>query len=99
MGLLPRYASLSTVSLGKGRQRSIDHRAELRVSCKGVVAIMFRGSHYLVPVLNRSAQGLMVKLSVRPRIGETVSLTFRGGQPQVGTFRWFHAGKAGIQLI
>lgn len=99
MGRSARYACLAGISPRPMRQGDVDHRSELRVSCKDAVAIIFRGSHHLVPVLNRSKRGLMVKLTVRPRIGETMLVVFRGGQSQEGVVCWFHAGKAGIKLF
>ena len=78
--------------------RSADHRTETRIPQRGAVALDFRGSTQLAPLLDRSPSGLQVKLSIVPRIGEVVQVTFHDGHCDEGEFVWVRGGKAGIRF-
>lgn len=95
-----RYASLSGVSPKRRQLRDADHRGEMRVSsAKAMVALRFRGSTRLVPALNRSAGGLLVRLPMALRIGEQVSVLFPGGRRREAAVCWYHSEKAGIRFL
>lgn len=93
-----RCANISSISLRREVKRTADHRTEIRVPAKGAVALDFRGSTRLAPLLDRSPGGLQVKLGITPRIGETVHVTFHDGQRDEGEFVWVRGGKAGIRF-
>ena len=75
------------------QRRSDRHRGQVERA-----AIVFRGKPALVRVVNASARGITIETSVRPDVGEPLSVALEGHPPRTGEVRWLRRGQIGIAL-
>ena len=76
-----------------------DRRAERRV--EGVfdcATLIFRGTPYIVPVVNISSRGTMIESDLSPRLGESVHIRFAGCSPIYAFVRWSRDGRLGLNF-
>lgn len=80
-------------------RRGWDQRSEERVGVGSQTAILeFRGRKLVVPLVNLSASGAMVILSLIPHIGETISIRLAGRRSLPGRVCWVRGGRIGISF-
>lgn len=78
---------------------AVDRRAEPRQ--EGIVdcsTLFFRGGVHLVPVVNVSMRGAMIRSAIEPRIGEDVVIRFEGCSPIQASVRWVRGGRIGLSF-
>jgi len=61
-------------------------------------ALYFRGTSYLVPVVNISSRGTMIESDIEPRLGENVIIRFEGCSPIHAFVRWVRDGRIGLNF-
>lgn len=80
-------------------KRLFDQRSEPRLDVSGTEAVLgFRGRDYLVPLINVSSSGAMVRFPTIPRIGEAVTLQMLDRGLARGQVRWVRDGRIGISI-
>jgi hypothetical protein len=85
--------------IARVEKRTVDQRSEARH--EGVVdcsTLFFRGGVHLVPVVNISTRGAMLKSDLEPRIGESVIIRFEGCSPIYAAVRWVKDGRIGLNF-
>ena len=78
-------------------KRMFDQRSEERVEAGSqTAALTFRGRNHLVPVINQSDSGVMVRFTGDARIGESVSVQLLDRGTIAGQVRWLRDGRMGV---
>ena len=80
-------------------KRSIDERAELRVSAvSGTAVLEFRGRKHVVRLINVSGCGAMVIFPHIPNIGERLPLQLLDRGAVSAQVRWVKDGRVGLSF-
>jgi hypothetical protein len=80
------------------RRQAAQRRSERHQGVVERAAVVFRGKPALVRVVNASRGGITIEGSIRPDVGEPVSVALEGQPPRVGEVRWVRHGEVGIAL-
>lgn len=81
----------------RAQPRRTEERLEPREEGRVARAVMlFRGQHYLVPVVNISPRGTMIECDIMPRIGESVVIQFDHCSRIHAFVRWVRDGRIGL---
>ena len=80
-------------------KRMFDERSEerLEAGCQ-TAALTVRGRNHLVPVINLSQSGVMVRFAGDAHIGESVSIQLLDRGSIAGQVRWLRDGRMGINF-
>lgn len=79
--------------------RHWDQRFEPRNDAESETAtVRLRGREHRVALVNVSESGAMIRFSLIPCIGETISIAFAGKDPVPATVCWVRDGKVGISF-
>ena len=77
--------------------RNVDHRSEPRTDVDRQTATLgLRGRKHTVELVNVSASGAMLTLSLIPHIGETISVEIAGRGRADGYVCWVRDGRIGV---
>ena len=83
--------------VARAEKRFVDQRSEERhenlVDCS---TLFFRGGVHVVPVVNISTRGAMIRCDLEPRIGESVIIRFEGCSPIYAAVKWVRDNKVGL---
>lgn len=78
-------------------RRMFDQRAEERRDVdKGSAVLTARGQNHIVPLVNLSRSGAMIRFSAMLHIGESISLQIVDRGVIQGQVRWVRDGRIGI---
>lgn len=89
--------TLSGSMIPRAVKRSVDQRAEERVSANpATAALTLRGRKHVVRLVNISSSGAMVIFPLVPNIGEKVRLQTLEGGPRPAVVLWVRDGRVGI---
>lgn len=80
-------------------KRMFDQRSEVRAEpgCQ-TAALTLRGKNHLVPLINLSSSGVMVRFAGDAHIGESVSLQLLDRGSIAGQVRWLRDGRMGVHF-
>lgn len=78
------------------RRRAAQRGSERHQGLVERAAIVYRGKSALVRVVNASSGGITLETSVRPDVGEPLSVAVEGHPPRVGEVRWMRRGLLGV---
>lgn len=76
-----------------GADQRSEPRLEGTVDCS---TLFFRGRAHVVPVVNISTRGAMIRSAIAPSIGERVIIRFEGCSPLHAIVRWARDGRIGL---
>ena len=80
-------------------KRMFDQRSEERYQPDSTHAVMTaRGQSHVVPLVNVSDHGAMIRFAAMLRIGETISLQMLDRSAIQGQVRWVRDGRVGISF-
>jgi len=80
-------------------RRMFDQRSEPRHELQaGTALLTARGKSVVVPLVNLSANGAMIRLSTMLHIGESISLQILDRGEVRGQVRWVRDGRVGINF-
>ena len=78
-------------------KRMFDERSEQRVDAGSqTAALTIRDRNHLVPLINLSRSGVMVRFTGNARIGESVSVQLLDRGSIAGQVRWLRDGRMGV---
>ena len=78
-------------------KRMFDERSEERIDAGSqTAALTIRGRNHLVPLINLSRSGVMVRFTGNARIGESVSVQLLDRGSIAGQVRWLRDGRMGV---
>jgi len=78
-------------------KRMFDERSEGRVEAGSQTALLtFRGRSHIVPLVNLSSSGVMLRFTGDAHIGETVTLQLLDRGAIAGQVRWLRDGRMGV---
>lgn len=82
-------------------KRMFDQRAEARTvgAVAQKAALLLRGRNHVVPIINLSPSGVMLRFSGTAHIGETVSVQLLDRGPIAGQVRWLRDGRMGVHFV
>ena len=77
--------------------RRVDHRSEPRVEAQMETAtLLLRGRSHVVPLVNLSSSGAMLRFRLIPYIGETIRLRLGRHGEVAARVCWVRDGKIGV---
>ena len=78
-------------------KRMFDERSEARLDTESQTTVLsFRGRNHIVPLVNLSRSGAMLRFTGDARIGENVSLQMLDRGTIAGQVRWLRDGRMGV---
>ena len=78
-------------------KRIFDQRSEERVAASTqTAALTIRGRNHLVPLINASSSGVMIRFAGDAHIGESVSVQLLDRGSIAGQVRWLRDGRMGV---
>lgn len=78
-------------------KRVFDERSEERIEAESQTALLLvRGRNHIVPVVNLSRSGAMLRFANEARIGESVSLQLLDRGTVDAQVRWLRDGRMGV---
>jgi hypothetical protein len=91
--------SLTTIAVKREESRLTNQRREDRHrDIFEEASIYFRRRKYQVPVINSSANGVMIEADIEPRIGEALQIQFNDCNRTKCVVRWVRGNRIGLEF-